>query len=174
MFRLPRLGCEGPRFESTETATAIVAGVDSPVSHSCAPHYQNSPNRFGNARVCVVYVGRVVALSGTRWRSVSLCEGVWWLGTCLSAGRMTPWRSESMVRWFEGLSLELCSHCYLLSSDLITIGKSEGTLLSSSCESVTEARGNSVASESVLRDTPVRSAGACRIGYAMLLRSTRA
>ena len=64
MFQLPRLGCEGPRFESTETATAIVAGVDSPVSHSCAPHYQNSPNRFGNARVCVVYVGRVVALSG--------------------------------------------------------------------------------------------------------------
>ena len=52
--------------------------------------------------------------------------------TCWSAGRTTPWRS---ISWFEGLFLELCSHCTQRSSDLITIGKSEGTLLSSSCES---------------------------------------
>ena len=72
MFQLPRLGCEGPRFESTETATAIVAGVDSPVSHSYGLTTKTARSGPLTSGVC----GVRGACSGTQWHSVALCVGL--------------------------------------------------------------------------------------------------
>ena len=91
--------------------------------------------------------------------------------TYWSAGWTTSSRS---VSWFEGLFDELCSHCCSAKQRSDNDWKIGGTLLSSSCESGYEALAHLLGSVGVLRETLVRSAGASRVGGALLMRFTRA